>query len=193
MDYSGWLTVIKEGSILMVTKLKPTVLSIVFGIILSAVYPSVNAFSTNMKNIVDLPATESRLASEKAHSLFPKPVVAHNGLADPTQVSPRYLSEEACSTDIVLAVFFKSRYCRTGTLIVAATSKFMGEANLELLDYGPMTWHRTNQMWLIRVRDLERNPSTATIEGAECTVQVQVVTVPFGCDARMHPDISKDS
>jgi hypothetical protein len=177
----------------MLTKLKSPALSIVFGIILSAINPSVNAFSINLKSIIGLPATESQLALEKAHSLLSKAVGANNGLTDPIQVSPGDLSEEACSTDVVLAVFFKSRHCRTGTLIVAATSKFMGEANLELLDYGPMTWHSTNQMWLIRVRNLESHPPTATIEGAECTVRVRVVTVPFGCDARMQPDISHDA
>jgi hypothetical protein len=103
------------------------------------------------------------------------------------------LSRDAdCSTKIVLAIYFKSRYCKTGTLIVAATSNFKTEANLELLGYGPMKWHNKSQTWMIRVRDLEVNPEVMTVDGAECATQAEIITVPYGCDAKFQPDMADD-
>jgi hypothetical protein len=101
--------------------------------------------------------------------------------------------DEYCSTDVVLAVFFKSRSCKGGTLIVAVTSELNDEANLVLLDYGPMKWDSTNQIWFIRIRDLEINPGLVLVVGAECTRQASILTLPFGCDARLPTGIGDGS
>jgi hypothetical protein len=90
-----------------------------------------------------------------------------------------------CSTDIILAVFFKARYCKTGTLIVVATSELNSEANLDLFDYGPMKWESENQRWFVKIRDLETNPAIVTVGGTECATQAPVLTAPSGCDAKI--------
>jgi hypothetical protein len=101
-----------------------------------------------------------------------------------SQVSP----DRNCSTDVVLAVFFKGRSCDTGTLIVAASSKFNSRANLEVSDYGPMKWDSESQMWFIRIRNLEATLGVVTVVGAECTAQAEIAAVTFGCDARLPYD-----
>lgn len=106
-------------------------------------------------------------------------------LADSRAEDVRLSSVAGCSTQINLAVFFKSRYCSTGTLIVVATSDRNSEANLDLLDYGPMTWESQTGMWFTRVQDLETNPATVIVASLDCMMQVPVVTVPYGCDARV--------
>ena len=99
-----------------------------------------------------------------------------------------------CSTEIILALFFKSRYCESGTLIVTATSELMSEANIKLADYGSMNWDSKNQIWMIRVRNLETNPGTVlVVDGTECAVETQVLTIPYGCDAKLYPDTADGS
>jgi len=90
-----------------------------------------------------------------------------------------------CSTEVILATFFKSRYCTSGTLVVAASSGLNNTANLEVVGYGPMSWDSKIQVWVIRVQNLETNPGKVTVAGAECTAQGEIMTVPFGCDARV--------
>jgi hypothetical protein len=101
-----------------------------------------------------------------------------------SRVSP----DRNCSTDVVLAVFFKGRSCDTGTLIVAASSKFNSRANLEVSDYGPMKWDSESQMWFIKIRNLEAALGVVTVVGAECTAQAEIAAVTFGCDARLPYD-----
>jgi hypothetical protein len=92
-----------------------------------------------------------------------------------------------CSTEVILATFFKSRYCTSGTLVVAASSSLRDTANLEVVGYGPMKWDNTTRMWVMRIQNLETNPGMVTVAGAECTAQGEIMAVPYGCDARIEP------
>jgi hypothetical protein len=111
-----------------------------------------------------------------------------DGLDADTAANLRLLQTEPCSTGVVLATFFKSRYCMSGTLVVAASSSLGSAANLELVGYGPMIWDDTTRMWVARVRNLETNPGMVKVEGAGCSAQEEIMTVPYGCDARIGPD-----
>jgi hypothetical protein len=120
------------------------------------------------------------------------PIALKNDTDAAVAADPQYSEDGSCSTKIVLAVYFKSRYCKNGTVIVAATSNFKSEANLELLGYGPMKWNKKSQMWLIKVVNVEESPGIATLDGTECATSAEVVTVPFGCDARIQADMTDD-
>lgn len=103
-----------------------------------------------------------------------------------TTVGDARLSQTGqCSTAVILATFFKSRYCSSGVLIVAASSDLKQTADLALVGYGLMKWDTTTQMWMIKIQNLEANPGTVTVAGAECAVQGEITAVPFGCDARI--------
>jgi len=112
-----------------------------------------------------------------------------DGLDADTAANLRLLQTEPCSTDVVLATYFKSRYCMSGTLVVAASSSLGSAANLELVGHGPMIWDSIARMWVVRVRNLETNPGMVTVEGAGCSAQEEVIAVPYGCDARIGPDL----
>jgi hypothetical protein len=90
-----------------------------------------------------------------------------------------------CSTEVILAAFFKSRTCTSGTLVVAASSNLNQAANLEAVGYGPMKWDSKNQVWFIRIRDLEASPGMVTVASTECSAQGAIKAVPFGCDAKI--------
>jgi serine protease AprX len=107
------------------------------------------------------------------------------GLIDVATAYSRLSHDGSCSTNVILAALFKARYCKTGTLIVAATSKWKSNARLEVVGYGPMKWDSENQMWVLRVRNVATNPGMVTVEGVECTTQAEVLTIPSGCDARL--------
>jgi hypothetical protein len=119
----------------------------------------------------------------------------HNdyGSTNMVNASSRVSQGKSCSTDVPMAVFFKGRTCRTGTLVVAASSKFKNGANLEVPDYGPMTWDSKSQMWFIKIRNVEANPGIVTVGGAECTTQAEIVALPFGCDARLPYEVANGS
>ena len=108
-----------------------------------------------------------------------------SGLHEATAGDPRLSQPGQCSTTVILATFFKSRYCPSGALIVAASSDLNQTADLALVGYGPMQWDTTAQMWIIKIQNLEANPGMVTVAGAECAVQGEITAVPFGCDARI--------
>jgi len=105
----------------------------------------------------------------------------HEGAAD----DPPLSQTGQCSTEVILATFFKSRYCTSGTLVVAASSGLNNAANLEVVGYGPMKWDSKIQVWVLRIQNLETNPGSVTVASAECTAQGVIMAVPFGCDARI--------
>ncbi len=107
--------------------------------------------------------------------------------------NPQLPPELNCSTDVILAVFFKSRQCKTGTLVVVASSDLAGGANLELIDYGPMKWDSKNQMWFLKIQGLEINPGVVMVEGTECSSEAPVLTMPLACDAKIPLDLGDDS
>jgi hypothetical protein len=114
------------------------------------------------------------------------------GPSNMVNASLRVSQGRTCSTDVAMAVFFKGRTCKNGTLVVAASSRFKRGANLEVPDYGPMKWDSKSQMWFIKIRNIEANPGIVTVEGAECITQAEVVTLPFGCDAKLPYDLANE-
>ena len=179
----------------MAEKARWFVINIAIGTVLALAYYlwSVSALKVEAYNA--LSGNGFRFIAEKNNIPLAQPVVPTLTVYDdylPAESST--LSPDLnCSTDIILAVFFKARYCKTGTLIVVATSELNREANLDLVDYGPMNWGNGTQMWFIKIRDLESNPVIVTVGGTECATQAPVLTVLTGCDAKLPLDPTNES
>ncbi|MBI1912583.1 MAG: S8 family serine peptidase [Deltaproteobacteria bacterium] len=53
------------------------------------------------------------------------------------------------------------------TLRVEATSSLRGNANLEVVNYGPMTWNAKLNKWIASVRKVMSKPATVNVSGVE--------------------------
>jgi hypothetical protein len=216
---SSWVQqTLDPGNVPMPVNTQRLLVCIIIGVMLTLVHSTAGAFAAHMKDLNGASFRTSFSASRAGGAVglapYGKPkaeiadmesglkhtslglgVYAPNkdyghGPIDVSAEDPQLSLDLDCSTDVILAVFFKSRHCKTGTLVVIATSELAEEANLELIEYGRMKWDSKSQMWFIKIPDVETNPEIVVVGGAECLTDAPVLTMPHGCDAKIPLDLA---